>query len=101
MPKCGRASRTLPGYPCLIAARAFPKDKLKEVFELFFTSKAEGMGMGLSIARTTIEAHHGLISGRKSGSRWRVVPDQASSSPIVSDPWHDPHEVDPTSANGT
>ena len=38
-----------------------PEDKIKEVFEPFFTSKAEGMGMGLSIARTIIEAHHGLI----------------------------------------
>jgi signal transduction histidine kinase len=38
-----------------------PEGKLKEVFEPFFTSKAEGMGMGLSIARTIIEAHNGLI----------------------------------------
>jgi signal transduction histidine kinase len=38
-----------------------PEDKLKEVFEPFFTSKAGGMGMGLSIARTIIEAHEGLI----------------------------------------
>jgi signal transduction histidine kinase len=38
-----------------------PEDKLREVFEPFYTSKAQGMGMGLSIARTIIEAHHGLI----------------------------------------
>ena len=40
-----------------------PEDKIKEVFEPFFTSKAEGMGMGLSIARTIIEAHSGRIWG--------------------------------------
>ena len=38
-----------------------PENKLKEVFEPFYTSKAEGMGMGLSIARTIIEAHSGRI----------------------------------------
>jgi signal transduction histidine kinase len=39
-----------------------PEDKLKQVFEPFYSSKAEGMGMGLSIARTIIEAHNGFIS---------------------------------------
>jgi signal transduction histidine kinase len=37
------------------------EEQLKEIFQPFYTSKAEGMGMGLSIARTIIEAHHGLI----------------------------------------
>jgi signal transduction histidine kinase len=52
-----------------------PEDKLKEVFEPFFTSKAEGMGMGLSIARTIIQAHNGLISAKNrdhGGATFRI-----------------------------
>ena len=52
-----------------------PEDKLEEVFDPFFTSKAEGMGMGLSIARTIIEAHHGLISAKNrdhGGASFRI-----------------------------
>ena len=52
-----------------------PEDKLKEVFEPFFTSKAEGMGMGLSIARTIIEAHNGEISANNrdhGGASFRI-----------------------------
>jgi PAS domain S-box-containing protein len=38
-----------------------PRDKVQHVFESFFTTKPSGMGMGLPISRTIIEAHGGRI----------------------------------------
>jgi len=51
-------------------------DKLSHVFEPFYTTKPSGMGMGLSISRTIIAAHHGRITAENNstgGATFRVT----------------------------
>ena len=38
-----------------------PEEKLEQVFEPFFMTKAKGMGLGLSVCRTIIAAHQGKL----------------------------------------
>jgi len=56
-----------------------PSD-LPRVFDSFFSTKRSGMGLGLSIARSIVEAHGGTIAAarREVGAEFRIVLPRAS-----------------------
>ena len=47
-------------------------EKMKRLFEPFFTSKPDGLGMGLAISKNLIEAHGGKIWGENNPARGAV-----------------------------
>jgi signal transduction histidine kinase len=43
------------------AGVGFDPQSMKRLFEAFYTTKNEGMGIGLSVSRSIIESHHGRL----------------------------------------
>ena len=60
------------GLSILDTGPGIPPNDLDRIFEPFFTRKPNGMGMGLSICRTIIEAHGGRIGARNGRERGSV-----------------------------
>ena len=47
----------------------FPEEAIDDLFTTFYTTKAQGMGLGLAISRSIVEAHRGRIWGRPNAGR--------------------------------
>ena len=41
-----------------------PADMVERIYEAFYSTKAEGMGIGLKLCRSIIESHHGRLQAR-------------------------------------
>lgn len=65
------------------------RENIERVFERFFTTKTQGMGMGLTICRSIIESHNGRLwaeAGLGQGSVfWILLPTRADIATVPAD----------------
>ena len=61
-----------------------PTEKVEQIFSAFFTTKAQGSGMGLAISRSIVESHGGrlwaIFNGQKGATFQFTMPTEVSES---------------------
>ena len=66
------------------SGHGIPDEAISRIFEPFYTTKSHGMGMGLSISRTIVEAHGGRMAASNcsaGGAEFRVSLPAAEMAP--------------------
>jgi PAS domain S-box-containing protein len=68
--------------------KGLPTEKIDEIFSAFFTTKAQGSGMGLAISRSIVESHGGRLWANANGGggatfRFTLPIQVTESSPLV------------------
>jgi signal transduction histidine kinase len=83
-------SQTYEGDKVLVAVQdtgiGIEPDKANRLFDAFFTTKPDGMGMGLSICRSIIQAHGGRIwasANTGPGATIQFTLPQAEAAPLA------------------
>lgn len=78
-------------FSVLDSGEGLAPEVMERLYEAFFSTKAEGMGIGLNLCRTIVESHHGRMQAENiyngtevSGCRFSFwIPVSGATNPIV------------------
>jgi signal transduction histidine kinase len=78
-------------FSVLDSGKGLAPEVMERLYEAFFSTKAEGMGIGLNLCRTIVESHHGRMQAENiyngsevAGCRFSFwIPLSGATNPIV------------------